>query len=145
MYVNAIKTNIYVVLLLVLVVVFTVIVIRKQYKIRKKADSLIENKRIEVSDKSIHIINADKSLYAEYEINELSHLFVKDVYAIPEENIKDFINEFRGDGRKNYIIYNTDNKSVRFDFVIDSYYMIEQLKKVVTSWKANNVTVESVS
>ncbi len=143
--ISLLKSNIYAVILLMGVITASVFVLRKQYKLRKKTDILIKNKRIEVSDKTIQIINADKSLDVEYEINELSHLIVKDVYAIPEENIKDFIDEFRGDGRKNYIIYKTDNKSVRFDFVIDSYYMIEQLKKVVTGWKANNVRVESVS
>jgi len=130
---------------LIAVFVIAIVFFRKQYKIQKGIDGLIKNKKIEISEQSIRIVKADKTTEKEFIINNQSFIKVKDSYEIPEEHLKNIVNEISGKSIENYVIYKNNNSEVRFDFIIDSYYMIEKLKKVIVNWKAVGISVESIN
>ena len=130
-------------LLALLIIAF--IVIRKQYRLQKGIDKIIKYKKIEISEQSIRIVKSDKTTDKEYIIDNQTKIQVKDSYEMPEDHLKNIVNEISGKSIENFVIYKNDNSEVRFDFIIDSYYMIEQLKKVIASWKAKGIKVESIN
>ncbi len=127
------------------IIIISIIVIRKQYRLQKGIDNIIRNKKIEIHQQTIRIINSDKSIVQEYTIKPHSIIKVKDSYEMPDAHLKSILNEFSGKSIENYIIYKSDKTEVRLDFIIDSFYMIEQLKKVITNWKVTGIKVESIN
>ena len=64
---------------------------------------------------------------------------------MPEERIQDLIRELKGKPLENYLIVQQGQEERRFDILLDSFYMIEQLKKVIDDWQDRGLILETVS
>lgn len=112
-------------------------------KILKSLTKIKYLNKIEISDSTIVISKKKGELIEKYELESIEKIIVKKEYQIANEKMKDILNEIKRKYIKNYIIIEKDNKKVRFDFTIDSYYMIEELKKLFAIWeqKAYNIKI----
>ena len=96
--------------------------------------SLTGQRTIEMDAEEIRI-KANNHQVATYPIQSIAGIRVRENYSIPGEEVKDFAGEFNGKVQSNYISIWADSKEQRFDFELDSHYMITQLEKVIAQWK----------
>ena len=112
----------------------------------KRASSMVRNRSIEISTDAIRLLSGHGRILETFPVTELSGVTIKETWAMPEEKIQDLIRELRGNPLENYlIVHQPGQDDRRFDFVLDSYYTIEQLKKVVADWQARGLITETVS
>jgi hypothetical protein len=77
-------------------------------------------------------------------IEEGDHIIVKEEYKIPEETLRSSLNEMAGDPIKNFIILIKKGQEHRFEFVVDSHYMVVQLNKVIQFWKDHHYPISFI-
>lgn len=111
----------------------------------KRASSMVRNRNIEISTDTIRIVSGHGKILETIPVADLTGVTVKETWAIPEERIQDLIRELKGKSLENYLIIQQNQEDRRFDFVLDSYYMIEQLKHVINDWQAKGLITETVS
>ena len=105
--------------------------------------SLVDQRKIEITPEDISVI--DKKGHKQiYPIKNAYAIILKDALKMPDETVKDIYKDLSGQPIKNYIVYKDKNGDHRFEFMIDSYYMIEQLKKLVHGWQNDGVNVINV-
>jgi len=61
---------------------------------------------------------------------------------MPQETIKEVSEEISGKQKKNYLVVHANNQKLQFDFKIDSYYMANQLNKIIATWKTSGYNIE---
>ena len=108
----------------------------------QKAMQKVANKRIEIDQNKIEIKEADGTVIETIEIENVNKLILKDDYKMAQETLKDLKEEIKGNIEKHYLILENNKIQRRFDFVIESYYMLNQLKKLVQDWQNKNVLIE---
>lgn len=118
----------------VIIVVFAAI-FYYQSKFQKEMRQKVGKRKIEIDSKEIIVMGKGKQPIQRLPIEEGDHIIVKEEYKIPEETIRSSLNEMGGDPTKNFLIIKKGGKEMRFDFLLDSHYMITQLHKVIQSWK----------
>ena len=106
----------------------------------KRLQALANQHIIEMDSQEIRIKTKNKPETV-YPIISLTEIRVKDRYGIPGEEVKDFTKEIKGDALKNYVFIQTNDQELRFDFELDSQYMIGQLERVIAQWKQNGLHV----
>jgi len=118
------------------------------YSFGKKSKQLslvLGNRLIEIKIDEIRI-KSKKGIEEEtIKLNKLEKIILKDEYSMPQETIKEIGQELTGKTKQNYIIIHQNNKKRQFDFEIDSYYMINQLNKLIESWKMKGYNIERIS
>lgn len=102
----------------------------------------LSNKLIEIDDKEIRIRSSEGTLIESFDVNDVNKIVVKEEYTMPQETLKDMKEEISGRPNMHFIEIESNEKRVRIDFVLETYYMIVQLKKVINIWKQNNSTLE---
>jgi hypothetical protein len=102
----------------------------------------IANKKIEINSNQIVLKEKNGTLIETIKLNSGAILKLKDTYKIPQETITELKEEIIGNVEKHYIIVNQKNIERRFDFEISSYYMLNQLKKVVQEWQKEDYSIE---
>jgi hypothetical protein len=102
-------------------------------------------RKIEVSIDRIKIVSKSGKVVEIVDIDNASKIIVKDTYQIAEENVMDFVHEIKGNYRKNYIEIENDTGIYKYEFVIESYYMIEQLKKIIAHWNHKGYPLETAA
>ncbi len=116
------------------------------WKIRmhKKMSTLSTGNKIEINEAFIRISKDSGELLEELAVADASGILVKETYAIPADTLARLFGEMKGKVLKNYLIYESGTTTKRYDFVIDSYYQIDQLKQVVQQWQASGAAVGMV-
>lgn len=116
------------------------------WKIRanKKVKALSSGHQIEISDEAIRILSNSGEVIETLKVADASGILVKEAYGIPGDTLAGLFKEAQGKTLQNFIVYQAGAQKVRYDFVIESYYMIEQLKKVIQNWQAKGVAVRMV-
>ncbi len=113
------------------------------YRNRRRLESMIEDNRIEIDDQEIRIHRMN--LMENFKIKEVDKLIIKDNYTMGQESIKEISKEITGRSSQNYLVVNQNNEEVKFNFVIDSYYMINQLNRIIENWKTKGYNIEVIS
>ena len=121
---------------------FYIVFIFITYYIQKHITSQIDKKTIEISEKTISIKSPNSEI--NIDLAKTDTLIVKMEYLMPGDTQKSFWNQIRGKQYRNFIIVEQDQKSNTYEFTLDSYYMIEELKKMIASWKASSFNVIEV-
>ncbi len=104
----------------------------------------VANKRIEIAQNSIELKEANGKVIETIKIDKDAKLIVKNGYKMAQETIEDLKEEIKGNTEKHFLIVEINNIQRRFDFVIESYYMLNQLKKTVQIWQKENFSIEYV-
>ena len=110
-----------------------------------KAMHKVANKRIEIDGNKIEIKKVDGTVIETIEIDSVNKLIVKNDYKMAQETMKDLKEEIKGNTEKHYIILENNRIQRRFDFVIESYYMLNRLKRLVQDWQKKNLLIEYVN
>lgn len=110
---------------------------RNEKKIRK-----ISDKRIHISPNEIEIREADGSLIETIEIENVDKLIMKSDIKKAQETMNDLKEELKGHAQENFIIVENNMKQRRLDFEIESYYMLNQFKKLIDMWQKRNLNIE---
>ena len=110
-------------------------------KYNKKIKKAIDKKIIEIYGTQIEIKDNHGNLLESFNVKDADKIIVKNEYKMPEEGFKDIINTIKGKFVKNYIIFEFNGKQKKYDFLFDSYYMIEKLKELIKEWEAAGYNV----
>lgn len=118
----------------------TVLMIRNQ----KRINSVLGNKLIEIDEEEIRI-RSKKGIQSEtFNLSAVDKIILKSEYSMPQETLKEVGKELTGNTKKNYLILQQNNQSKRLDFEVDSYYMINQLNKIIENWKVKGYNIEKL-
>ena len=118
--------------------IIAIIAIRKNHKLMQ---ALIGERRIEINEKQISIQTQKGKTKEIIPIDEINEITVLEEYVIPGDTMKEHGREFLGNIEKNFIVIKKGQEEQRFDFELDSHYMIVQLNKIIEAWKANGPQV----
>lgn len=130
-----------VLLILGLFIAAIILMVRNQ----KQINSVLGNKLIEIDIDEIRI-KSKKGIEEEtINLNNVEKIFLKDKYSMPQETIKEFGDELKGKAKQNYIILHIDSLKRKLEFEFDSYYMINQLNKLIETWKTKGYTIELIN
>lgn len=108
----------------------------------KKAMRIVANKRIEIAQNKIEIKDEKGAAIETIKIEKDDKLIVKSDYNMAQETLQNLKEEIKGNPEQHFVILEKNKIRRRFDFVIESYYMLNQLKKLVQEWKKNNLLIE---
>lgn len=110
------------------------------FKNQTKLSSILGKRSVEFDEQEIRISSKHGELMETIALDQIDRIVIKKEYALPGENMNDLNNEIRGVTQQNFIVLQKDAQERRLDFELDSYYMLEQLKKVLLAWKSNGYT-----
>ncbi|MEZ4907885.1 MAG: hypothetical protein R2771_09685 [Saprospiraceae bacterium] len=110
----------------------------------KKSTALIAHKIIEIDDNSIQIKSHDVQVSEITQLKDIQEIKVKDKYSLPQETMKEFFKEVFSKPKENFLIININNQEKRYDFVIDSYYMISELNNIIENWKSQGFNIQTI-
>ena len=102
----------------------------------------IANKNIEVYSNEIVLKDSSGNLLETISIESESTMKIKENYKIAQATMGDIKEEFKGNGEKHFIVIKHGKEERRFDFEIGSYYMLNQLNKIVKLWQNENYKIE---
>ena len=117
-----------------------ILAIRNQKKILK-----LSNKLIEIDATEIRLKSDKGSLIETIKLENLDKIILKEEYSMPQETMKDLKEEIAGKANMHYLEIFQNGSRKRIDFELNSYYMLEQLKKTIEIWKHNNFNIEYVN
>lgn len=99
---------------------------------------------IEIDVNEIRIRSRKGNTQEAFKVENLEKITLQKDYGIPQESMKDMVNEYKGKTKKNYLIIHHENMKRKFDFEIESHYMIVQLNKAIESWNQKGLKIETV-
>ncbi len=102
---------------------------------QKKIASLLSNKVVEMDADEIRIKSSQGIPQEAIHLDDVHRIVLSDTYLMPQETIKEMGRELVGKAKQNHVILYLNNRKRRLDFEIDSYYMKDQLSKVLDMWK----------
>ena len=114
-----------------------------QYQLQQRIKGATGERRIEVSPETIRILNASGETEQSLPVGAADAIVLQNRFQLPEESLRDIFKELKGEPQRDCLIYLAGEEEQRFDFLIDSYYMLEQLKKVVGRWKEAGVSLQT--
>lgn len=130
--------------LTILMIGLYVLAIIPMIRNQKRLSAIVGNKQIEIDNKEIRI-KSKKGIQQEIiHLNKIDKLILKDIYSMPQETIGEVVKEMSGKAKQNYLILEQNSQKRRLDFEIDSYYMVNQLDKIIKNWKANGYNIEQL-
>ena len=95
-----------------------------------------------LDEKTVTITETGGKAHRTYDLNEVDRIIVKKEFGIPGESLADLSQELWGKPKRNFLILERDGKQQQLDFVIDSYYGITQLEKLIDRWREKGYRVE---
>jgi len=137
--VNVFQLPLWITILSIGIYVFVLILFLKN---QKALNSAAGNRLIEINDTAIKIKSKNKTVQEVIKIEEVEKITLTESYQIPQESVQAIAGEIKGKHQKNYLMIQQKNKNRRFDFEIDSYYMITQLNKIIDYWISQGYQIE---
>lgn len=125
------------------VVVLGILAIIISKRIESKKKEAVSGDTIELGASEIKI-NYKEGEAMRIPLTLINKITVRESYEIPGDSIRRLFNEIKGKQHKNFIIIEQGEERKRFDFVIDSYYAIEQINKVVDIWFEKEMIIEKI-
>lgn len=129
----------------VIVAIFIIVFVLDVYfiKYQKKMKSLAKNSTIEIDKQEIRIRNAGQQQEV-MNIGGIDNIKVKEKYIIPADSLGHLHKEINGTATENFVEFDYEGQRKRFDFELDSYYMIEKLNEMVNFWKMQGKNIEAI-
>lgn len=112
------------------------------YLNQKRMRKYSENKMVEMDAEEIRITTKKGEVVEAVHLSKLEKIILKDDYSMPMENLKDIGQELTGNYKQNYVMLQRGGQQKRWDFEVDSYYMFNQLKKLIGEWEMRGFWVE---
>jgi hypothetical protein len=106
------------------------------YRNQKLVDLMVGQKRIEVDTNEIRIQSAKGNQQEKIMLEDVDQIVIQDKYELGQDmNVRP---------KKNFFIISQKNTERKFEFEMDSHYMINQLNKVIESWSQKGKKIERV-
>jgi len=115
------------------------------YKNQKVMDAMKGQKIIEIDNNEIRIKSKKGKPGEIINLGNIDKIILQNDYGIHQETMLDIKNEMIGKPRKNYLIIQHNNEKRKFDFEVDSHYMITQLNKIITRWTNSGLKIERIA
>ena len=128
--------------ILAIVTYVTIIVIGLRNQNRLTA--LSKEREMELDDSALRVKSKGKLPSIDIQLNTIDKITIPKGYGMPEESMKDIANEMSGNAKKNFVIISSSNQTQRFDFIIESYYMLKQFESTIESWVKKGYTIERI-
>lgn len=110
----------------------------------KKFKALSENRQIELDGNILRVKSNKNHSTIEINLDEAEKIGISKGYGIPEESLKDIANEISGHAKKNFIEISKGPQKQKFEFIIESYYMLGQFENLIQSWTKKGYTIERI-
>jgi ABC-type multidrug transport system fused ATPase/permease subunit len=136
---NFYQIQIWITLILIAVYVLMILLMSRN---QKRLNSLLGVNLIEIDENEIRVKSKNGHQKERIQLENVEKIILKDDYSIPQETIKDMSKEMKGETKKNFLIIQGENNERKFDFEFDSYYMLEELKKIIKSWEVKGFNIE---
>ncbi len=78
-------------------------------------------------------------------MSEIDKVIVKDDYNLRTNDKVQYFNDFTGLISDNFIFIQNGDKLNRYEFVMPSHYMKEEIKILIESWKTKGYKVETIT
>lgn len=139
----ALEVNLY---WLFIPVVFYILLVVYMKRISKTVEKLSNKRKIEITYDQISILGSKGEPLQHFISSELSGIVMKKEYCIPMNSLKEIHQAFLGKSAlKNYIGIHQNGEYQQFEFILESYYMIEELKKLRSHWEESGIPIELIS
>lgn len=109
---------------------------------QKQLNSVVGNRLIEIDFDQISIKSKQGIEEEKIQLNAVDKIILKEEYSMPQESVKEVGEEMLGTIKQNYIIIQKDGKTRKLDFEFESYYMLNQLNKLIEHWKETSSKIE---
>lgn len=121
-----------------------VLLIALHLKNQRKLQSLVGNSFLEVSDDKLVLKSKKGAELQVFPVANVDRFIAKEKYVLYQENVKEMASEMKGNATRNYLVLCVGRERFRFDFEVDSFYMIKQLEKLLDLWKTKGMVVDRV-
>ncbi|MBK9255503.1 MAG: hypothetical protein IPM42_08455 [Saprospiraceae bacterium] len=128
----------------VILAIITIIIIYFEFRIQKKFKEFQPEKLIEIKDKNIILKNKNGAVIREIQPEKYENIEISLNAKLPDDSFSDLVKNIRDGYSINYIKLSNHKDNVVLNFVIDSFYMIEQLKKTAQHWKSLGYNINLV-
>jgi hypothetical protein len=112
------------------------------FKNQNMMNTLLGNRIVEISGSQIKIKNLSKAKEETIMLDEVERLILMEEYMFPMEELEAIGKELSGKAKKNYLIVEQNGRSRKLHFEIESYYMINQLNKLIQTWKQSGLNIQ---
>lgn len=111
---------------------------------RRLIDSILSNRTIEIDTDEIRIKTKKGRITETISLQEVDKLSLLKQYALTQETMKDISQELSGKAIKNKVILQQNGTIRKFDFEIESHYMVNQINKLIEHWQTQGITIEYI-
>jgi hypothetical protein len=110
----------------------------------RQFNAMTAKRKLNVGEDRIWVNSPDAPSNLDIPLADVDQIILPARVEIPMEDVKGIADEIKGKGIKNYIIIKIDDRQHRFDYVVDSYYMIKKLEDMFQSWINKGIKVQRV-
>jgi hypothetical protein len=107
---------------------------------RRLIDAILNNRTIEIDTDEIRIKTKKGTIAETIILQDVDKLSLLKQYALPQETMKDLSEELSGKAIQNKVILQQNGTIRKFDFEIESHYMVNQINKLIEHWKTQGLT-----
>ena len=111
---------------------------------RRLIDAILNNRTIEIDIDEIRIKTKKGTIAETIILQDGDKLSLLKQYALPQETMKDLSEELSGKAIQNKVILQQNGTIRKFDFEIESHYMVNQINKLIEHWKTQGLTIEYI-
>ena len=105
---------------------------------RKQLKQSKSNLQLCITTDQIEIRTEDKEVKKWYKMDEIEQISLESEFSFPDETIKDLV---QNKLYRNVLRFTHKSEPVEIDFLFDSYYQMEQLKKLRLHWEKSGILV----
>jgi hypothetical protein len=126
----------------ILILCFFIAVIYIQIRTTRAMLTKLGNHFIELDLNTINILDKKKNILQSFTPAVLDSIHVKSSLELYGENITYLADELKGKTHSNSIEIVDTGQTHTYLFQVDSFYMLEQLKKIIEHWQMQNTHIK---
>lgn len=109
---------------------------------RKKLLKAISSTYILFTEKTIQVLANDPAKPPRsFSLREINKITLPSNLKIPDKSIRDTTNTLSGQQRKQYVIIEMGKDTIRYNFLLESYYMLTQFEKLIKYWENSGLEI----
>jgi len=112
-----------------------------QLKLSRKLKMTRTGKKIEIDQKKLLISNQKKEVEEEIFIENVDSIKVSEAFKLWDQDTTDIVNNLKGKHHKNFIELSFGEKTRKYEFEIESHYMVVQINKLLKHWEKRGIEV----
>jgi Ca2+/Na+ antiporter len=135
---NYFERPIWIVLVAFFVYIFLLLILKNN---KQEINDISGQKIIEIEADLITLKSVHNKIIDSFDLTKSEKISLNKDFGMPQESIADIAQEMKGKPKQNFIIIEQNGEIQKFDFLVDSYYMIKQLDKIIEQWQQKGIEV----